>query len=207
MAIDRADPDRGQRPQKGHGRNTQRRAGTIHGQDIAIGLAIAGEYKILNLHFVRKTLGKHGPNRPINQPGREGLLHGRAAFALEKTTGKLTRRGMPLPVVAHQRKEIDARARATGGCCTEHHGIAILHQDTASSLFSKYTRFQRKSTLTNFFLYSNFVSIQFTVPFFLISFFLLQPSTFFLIYFDHVRFLGCSSPKARKSCCKSHGQP
>ncbi len=149
LAVDVAQPHRGDRPVKGERRENQRRRTAIHRQHVAVVLAVGGEDEAHHLDLVVKPVGKSGANRAVHQPRGEDFLGGRAAFALEEPAGELARRRHPLAIIAGQGKEILPRASGARRGGAEHDRLAVLHQTTSGGLSRQFAGFNRECSFAN----------------------------------------------------------
>ena len=114
-------------------------------------------HEVLNLHFVVEAVGKHRPNRPIDQPGRERFLRRRPTFALEKAARKLAGRRLPLAVIASQRKVIHPRPRRARGHRAQRHRLAILHRASTGRLLRQRASFNDQGSAYQFSVRLEFV--------------------------------------------------
>ena len=144
LAVDRAQPHRGDRPLKRQRRNPQRGRGPVHRQHVAVVLPVAGQHERLHLDLVAEPIGPQRPDGAVHQPGGEDFLGGGPAFAFQEAAGELARRRHALAIVASQGKEV-ARPRAARGGGHQHDRLAVLHQTTAGGLLGQFAGFERKN--------------------------------------------------------------
>ena len=74
LAVDAAQPDRGDRALERQRREAQGGRGAVHRQHVAVVLPVAGQHEGLDLDLVVEPLGEQRPDRPVDQPGGERLL-------------------------------------------------------------------------------------------------------------------------------------
>ena len=120
-----ADPGRADRPGEGNAGKGEGGGGANHGGDVGVLVLIGGHDRGHHLHLIHEPLGKEGPNGPVDEPRREGLLLGGPPLAAEETAGNLAG-GVGLLLVVHrEREEGGAGApprHADGG--GQHHRVA-----------------------------------------------------------------------------------
>ena len=91
-----------------------------------------------------EPVGEQRADGAVHQPGGEGFLGGRPAFAFEEAAGELARRRHALAIIAGQREEI-AGPRAARGRGRQHDRFAVLHKTTAGGLLGQFAGFDGKN--------------------------------------------------------------
>jgi hypothetical protein len=89
-----------------------------------------------DLGLVGPALGEERPDRPVDHPGREDALLGRASLALEEAAGDLAGRVHALLDIDGEGQEVDV-ARIAGGRGAEHHRVALPDYDRAARLLGQ----------------------------------------------------------------------
>ena len=119
-----------------------------HGKYFGLHIRFHGKDCGNHLNVVVKALGEQRAQRPVNEAACEDRTLGRAAFALDESTGDLAH-GIHLFFKFHaQRKEIHTVTRRfCHRCAHEHRSIPAAHQRGSAGLFSIFTCFdgQRSS--------------------------------------------------------------
>ena len=138
--VDLRQPDTPERPAEGEWRDRQRRRSTVHRQDVAVILLVAGEDRSLDLDLVEEPVGEQRANGTIHETARERLLHRRAPLALEEATGKLARRRRTLAVITGEREEIDTSARCSGRCGHDDRRLRVAHENGPGRLLRQLSR-------------------------------------------------------------------
>lgn len=142
LAVDEPEANRSDRPLEGDRREPQGERRPVHRQHVAIHLAVAGQDKGLNLHLVRISVRKQGPDRPIDQPRGERLLESRPPLPLEKSPRKFARRSHALAIVAHQREKVDSRTRRAGDGGRQHNRLVATDQAASRRLLREFPSFK-----------------------------------------------------------------
>ena len=155
LAVNQANPNRGHRLFKRERRDEQGRRRSVHRNHIAVRLPITRQNGALHLYFVHESGCKHRPDRPVDQPRRQGFLRGRTPLALDETTGEFSRRCGPFTVITSQGKKVGPRPRRSAGHGIQDHRIPKLANDAGSGLLGQPTRLKRQYTITNLLFYAN----------------------------------------------------
>ena len=148
--VDLRQPDAPERPAEGELRDRQRRRSTVHRQDVAVILLVAGEDRGLDLDLVEEPVGEQRADGAIHETARERLLHRRAPLALEEATGKLARRRRTLAVIAREREEIDPHTRGAGRGRHDHRSFPITHEDGPGRLLRQLSRLDGEGVIPDF---------------------------------------------------------
>ena len=111
-------------PRKGASASMQRGRGAEDRENVGIVLAVGRDRSRLNLDLVAIPVGEERPDRPVDQPGGEDFLGGRASLALDEAAGELARGVGLLAIVDGEREEVEPFAARTGHARDERHGVA-----------------------------------------------------------------------------------
>jgi hypothetical protein len=121
------------------------RGGRHHGDDVGIVLEIVRQHGHDDLGVVAVAIGKERTDRTVDEAGDQGLLLGRAAFALEVAAGDAAGRVGALLVVHREGQEVDARLRLLGrDDGGEHGGLAVGGDDGAVGLTGHLAGFEHE---------------------------------------------------------------
>ena len=148
--VDLRQPDAPERPAEGEWGDRQRRRSTVHRQDVAVILLVAGEDRGLDLDLVEEPVGEQRADGTIHETARERLLHRRAPLALEEATGKLARRRRTLAVITREREEIDTSARCSGRCGHDDRRLRVAHEDGPGRLLRQLSRLDGEGVISDF---------------------------------------------------------
>ena len=129
-----ADPHRGEGPVPGNRGKRQGQGRGTGAEDVGVVLLVGRNHRHEDLDFVLEALGEHRPDRPVDDPGGQDFLVGRAPFAFEEATGDLARGVGLLPVLYRQGKERKQGNIGRHGHRGDYHGVAELDRDGAGGL-------------------------------------------------------------------------
>ncbi len=138
-------------PHRTHGVE-ERDGGAVQGgggpgdaQDVRVVFPVRGQHHGDHLGFAHEPLGKEGTQRPVDHPGGQDLLFGRAPLALEEAAGDLPRGVVVLAIIDGQWEEplpflgLLERARRR-----QDHGVTVPDIGGAVGLLGDLAHFDRQ---------------------------------------------------------------
>ena len=151
LAVDVADPGRGNGAGERDVGDHQRGGGAVHGQDVRIELLVGGEDGGDQLGLAGVAVRKERPQRPVDQPAGEHLFLARPAdLAPEIAAGDAAGGIHPLLIFDGQRQEAQVLGPLLGHHRDQHLDVAAGHDHGAVGLFGHLAGFKGNGTATEF---------------------------------------------------------
>ena len=139
LALDQPDAYGADGPVERDTRQTEGGRGAVYRQDVRVVLQVTRDHQADDLHLVLESVGKQGPDRPVDEARRQRLLLDGRALSLEVAAGDSAAGVGALAVLHGQRKEVLRFLRALGGDARrQHHRATVPDDDGAVRLLGHF---------------------------------------------------------------------
>ncbi len=136
FVVDIADPHAGDRSVERNVGHRQCAGGSDHGNDIGRIVRVDRHHRGYDMDIIPESVGKQGPNWPVNHPGAQNRRFRRSSFPFNESAGDFADGIHPFFIIDSQGKEIDSfPGRRRSGRSHHHRCIAVADQDSSIGLF------------------------------------------------------------------------